>query len=205
LVACATLATAPALAQNLIQNGSFESPALGVGNWNIFPGGIPNWSITTGSGIEVQSNVAGTALAGDQLVELDGSDNSGMAQTVATQPGAPYLLAFGYSPRPGQGSLTNAIQVFVDGNLVANIAHDGSANADAVWLRYSYAVTATGPAMTIEFRASGTSDGVGGYVDDVTLTPIAPAAPVPGPTGSLAAALGALLLPAAWRRLRRRR
>ena len=29
--ACAALATAPALAQNLIQNGSFESPALGVG------------------------------------------------------------------------------------------------------------------------------------------------------------------------------
>lgn len=205
LAACAALAAAPALAQNLIQNGSFESPALSAGSWGVYPAGIPNWSNTAGSGLEVQNNAAGAALAGSQLVELDGYDNSGMAQTVPTQPGAPYLFTFGYSPRPGVDALSNAIQVFVDGNLVASIAHDGTGNADTVWQRYSYGVTATGSAMTVEFRASGTSDGVGGYVDDVTLAPIARAAPVPGPTGWLAIALGALLLPAARARLRRLR
>lgn len=203
LAACAAFVAAPAFAQNLVQNGSFESPALGIGNWGIYPA-IPNWALFSGSGAEIQNNVAGSPYAGEQHVELDGNDNSTIEQAVPVTPGAAYLFRWAYSPRPGVASGSNGVQVLVDGNVIGLLDQDGTGNADTVWTVYQLAVTASGPTMTLRFRASGTSDGVGGYIDDVSLRPIA-ASPVPGPTGPAAAALGAMLLLAAWARLRRTR
>jgi len=203
IVACIAFAAAPALAQNLVQNGSFESPALGSGNWGIYPA-IPGWTLVSGGGAEIQNNVAGAPYAGEQHVELDGNDNSAIEQAVPVTPGAAYVFRWAYSPRPGIASGSNGIEVLVDGNVIGLPAQDGTGNADTVWTVYQLAVTAGGPTMTLRFRAGGTSDGVGGYIDDVALTPLA-VSPVPGPTGPAAAALGAVRLLAAWARLRRTR
>jgi hypothetical protein len=101
LVACAALLALPAFAQNLVQNGSFETPALGSGNWGIYPA-IPNWTLVSGSGAEVQNNVAGAPYAGEQHVELDGNDNSAIEQAVPVGPRRDLPVRVGV--RRGRGS-----------------------------------------------------------------------------------------------------
>jgi hypothetical protein len=179
LAACAAFVVAPAFAQNLVQNGSFESPALGSGNWGIYPA-IPNWTLVSGGGAEIQNNVAGAPFAGEQHVELDGNDNCAIEQAVPVVPGATYLFTWAYSPRPDVASASNGVEVLVDGNVIGMSAADGTANADTVWTVYQILVPANGPTITLRFRAGGTSDGVGGYIDGVALSPVAapPAKPV---------------------------
>lgn len=173
---------APVGAQvDLIVNGGFESPAIAGGSFQIFPS-IPGWTTTIGGGIEIQNNVAGAPFEGAQLVELDSTSNSGMQQAIATSSGATYELNLAYSPRPGVGIASNGVEVRVNGALVDTIAADGTGLNGTVWTRFTYAVVATGTSTTIELRATGASDAVGGYVDDVHFLTRATAARVPIPT-----------------------
>jgi len=53
-----------------------------------------------------------------------------------------------------------------------------------MWTVFTYNVTASGTSSTLQFRATGPSNGYGGYLDAVELSPVSnsPQAP-PGPTG----------------------
>jgi len=182
-VAVMCLALAPMTAQaNLIVNGGFEDPVLPDPSWNVFAG-ISGWSTTSGPGIEIQRNVAGSPFEGEQFVELDSFSNSGMSQSVATTGSASYLLSFAYSPRPNVGDTSNGIELWIDGFLRDSFTGNGIGDTD--WAVRSYSVIGDGSTL-IEFRAIGTSDSLGGYLDDVRLT-------VPEP-GTLA--LGGLALTA---------
>jgi Protein of unknown function (DUF642) len=172
------LAAAPGTAKNLVVNGSFEEPAIGFGGFEIFPS-IPGWTTTFGSGIEIQNHAAGTPFAGNQLVEMDSSDNSGMEQVIPTVAGKTYVLSFMYSPRPGVPASSSGIQVSVNGNVIDTIAVDGTGLSDTVWTRHSYSVTAVGNSTTIGFLAVGTSDSVGGFLDAVSFEGRGAALPVP--------------------------
>jgi hypothetical protein len=151
---------------NLIVNGGFESPALSSGSWSVFSS-IPGWTSTMGDGIEIQNHAAGNPFEGNQHVELDSNNNSNMIQTVATTAGASYNLSFAYSPRPGISANSNGIEVFFGGNLLDTITGNGG-NATN-WSIFNYLVTANGSSSTVEFRAAGISDSLGGYLDDVQL------------------------------------
>ena len=164
--------------QELVVNGSFEEPVLTSG-WQYLTS-IPGWTTTFGPGIEVQHRCAGTPFAGDQLVELDSSANSGMAQQIPTVPGLTYQLTFAYSPRPGVAGSSTTVEVLFNDALLASIAEDGLALQDTRWSVFTYSVIANTNESRLEFRAAGTSDSFGGYLDDVHLTPLTqPAAPVP--------------------------
>jgi hypothetical protein len=165
-----------AAAQNLVVNGSFESPALGPGSFGVFTN-IPGWTTTIGSGIEVENNAVGPAFAGNQLVEMDSNDNSGMEQALHTVPGQVYVLSLEYSPRPGVPASSSGIEVRVNGSVIDTIAIDGTGVPSTTWTRFVYPVTAAGSTTTIEFRAVGTSDGVGGFLDDVRFEGPGPAIP----------------------------
>ena len=197
LAACAALVAVPAFGQNLVLNGSFELPALGAGSWSVVP--VPDWAPVSGSGVEVQNNVAGVPYAGSQHIELDGYDNSGIEQSVPVVPGGTYRLAWAYSPRPGVAQASNPVDVLVDGAILLTNAADGTANANTAWTVHQAQLVAAGPAITLGFRAGGTSDGVGGYIDDVSLTLVAlPRAAAPVDASSNATlALMALALAAA--------
>src|SRR4051794_1142982 len=98
---------------NLVVNGSFESPDVPTGTFQIFPS-ITGWNYVprnptvTSSGIEIQDHVAGNPAvlpanaipAGDQFAELDSDGPSAYFQDVPTTPGKTYRLEFLYSPRP---------------------------------------------------------------------------------------------------------
>ncbi|MBI5825202.1 MAG: PxKF domain-containing protein [Chloroflexi bacterium] len=85
---------------NLAINGSFEQPDISPG-FSV-ESSITGWSLSYGSGIEVQrlwSNYS--AADGEQYVELDSYSSSGIFQDISTIPGNIYLLRFAYSARPG--------------------------------------------------------------------------------------------------------
>lgn len=165
VVAWLMMGTNPARA-NLIVNGSFETPDIPTGTFQIFPS-IPGWSTTFGSGIEIQDHVAGSPFVGAQHVELDSNDNSGMSQVVSTVPGQTYHLSFAYSPRPGVSADSNIIQVFFNGVQLDTLALSGVGLQDTFWQVFGYNVVPSVTSSTLEFRAAGVSDTLGGYLDDV--------------------------------------
>jgi len=152
---------------NLLINGGFESPVVPSPGFSIFLQ-IPGWTTTSGAGIEIQSGgIAGTPFEGNQLVETDSAGNSGFEQIVPTVAGQAHTFDFVYSPRPGVAAASNTVDIVVNGNVVDTLSADGSALADTSWVRHSYSVVGVGSSTTIEFRATGTSDSLGGFIDDV--------------------------------------
>jgi hypothetical protein len=177
-----------ALAQNLLQNGSFESPDVAGGTAQVFPdGGVPGWTDTSDPecGIEIQDNCCGSPSAGAQHVEVDSNCPSLVTQTVATQPGASYLLSFDFSPRPGLPFGESNVDVSWNGTVI--FTADGVAVGDTDWTHHTAVVTATGTSSSIEFAESplfaNPTDSVGGYIDNV---------PEPARSAQLAAGLSLL-------------
>ena len=167
-------------AQNLLTNGSFESPDVAPGTAELFAS-IPGWT-STGCPIEVQDNCCGSPSDGAQHVELD-SDNcaTSISQIVATQPGAKYVLSFDFSPRPGV--FDNRLIVSWNGSQVFDLIEISPGGGDVDWQHHSAVVTATGSTSTVEFAGADAPDGVGSYLDNL---------PEPGRTAQLAAGLSLL-------------
>jgi hypothetical protein len=196
LAALALLPIRSANAAPIIVNGSFELPDIATGSFALFPGGIPGWAVSSGPSIEIQDHVAGSPFAGDQYVELDSTGNSGMRQMVTTAPGNLYFLSFAYSPRQGVSLASNGIEVYFNSVLLDTLALTGVGNSNTVWAVHTYTVMGTGGSTPLEFRAIGTSDSLGGYLDDVQLNE------VPEPASLLL--LGAGLSTTFGRRLKKR-
>jgi hypothetical protein len=163
----------------LIENGSFENPALSPSSYSIIPDSdsLLKWLVAwVGSpssgilGLEIQNNVAGDSVAGSQHAELDGDHPVKISQTVTTVPGLTYALNFKYSPRPGRDAADNEMKVQVDGiDNGAVLSVDGTSNTNTVWSPETRTFTATGATTKIEFVDIGTDTSFGGYLDDVSL------------------------------------
>jgi MYXO-CTERM domain-containing protein len=158
---------------NLLIDGGFELPAIANGSY-ITASSIPGWTGTPN--IEVQNHVAGSPFEGNQFVELDTDANSSMFQDFATVRGVAYTIHFDYSPRPGVSAASNGIELFWDDTLLAIVAMNGIGLGDTAWTGFDLTTVADGPVSRISFAAFGTSDGLGGYLDDVSVTAI----PEPG-------------------------
>jgi hypothetical protein len=59
------------------------------------------------------------------------------------------------------------VEVRVDGKILATLAEDGTPFGGSHWSTHVVSFTAAGSTSTVEFRGTGTSDGFGGYIDDV--------------------------------------
>ena len=180
---------------NVLVNSGFENPTIANGTFGVYAG-IQGWTATSGPGIEIQHHhpFGGSPFEGDQHVELDSFSNSSMEQVIPTTPGL-YLLSLRYSPRYDVPDTSNGIEVYFNGTLLDTLATSGMGNADSVWTLHQYTVSA-GPVSTVAFAAIGTSDGRGGYLDDIRLTAI------PDTHNSSLLLFGAALPFLAWRRQR---
>ena len=168
VLASTSMLAADARAVNLLVNGSFEQPPSTVQQYPAIPG----WTRTCGTSIEIQS-FAGTGLSpydGSQWWESDGVDNTCVSQTVATTFNQVYRLTFAHSPRPGV--VDNTVEVYWNGNLLDTAAASGVGNSNTAWQVGIYNVVAYGPSTTLEFRAVGPSNSLGGYIDGVSLEPL---------------------------------
>ncbi|MDR7332804.1 PEP-CTERM sorting domain-containing protein [Roseateles asaccharophilus] len=200
LAVCATTTVAaPAPTSNLLVNGSFESTTVANGSWvnvSTTPGWI--WLDGPGTGFEVRNNVVGQAQDGQNFIELDTTGNTLIGQYLNDlAAGARFDLNFWYSPREFQAASTNGLQVFWNGvQLGDTLTHLGGSGND--WSLHRYTVTAQAGRNLLSFASVGTSDSLGGNLDNVSLR-----ASVPEP-GSLALCLvalgGMLLAPGALRR-----
>lgn len=178
LAAFMVLAMVSASHANLVENGGFESPVIASGSYQIFSS-IPGWTSTMGDGIEIQNHIAGNPYEGNQFVELDSNNNSNMLTQLATTASKTYKLSFEYSARPGVDASSNGIDVYFNGALIDSITGMGGSATD--WAIHNYLVTATGSLSILEFRATGISDSLGGYIDDVQVNARANAPVVPEP------------------------
>lgn len=195
----ATAAVAQAGPVNLLTNGGFESTIVGNGSWGNY-GTIAGWSWLggPGTGFEVRNNVAGAAQEGRNYIELDTNGNTTIGQSLASlTAGASYDLSFWYSPREFEAASTNGLQVFWNGALL-DATLTGLGASGNVWKQYQYQVVARSGSNVLSFASVGSSDGVGGSLDNVSL---ANRVPEPGTLALTFAALASVfLLP---RRLRR--
>ena len=170
--AIAFAAALPAHA-NLLIDGGFEQPALSRGSYATLTS-IPGW--IGAPTIEVQNHVAGSPYEGNQYVELDTDANSSMYQDVSTIAGVTYQIHFEYSPRPGVAAMSNGISAFWNNSLYAMVALNGIGLNDTSWTGYDFTTVATGSTSRLMFSAFGTSDSLGGYLDNVSVV----AVPEPG-------------------------
>jgi len=190
---------APTPASQLIVNGSFESTVIGNGNWaNVTSIAGWTWLAGPGTGFEVRNDVAGSAQEGRNYLELDTNGNSLIGQYLDNLSGGDrYDLSFWYAPREYQAASTNGIQVFWNGVQIGDTltGFGGSSNS---WSQHEVRLTAQAGRNLLSFASVGTSDGLGGNLDNVSLVNR-----IPEP-GSLALALAALavafLLPGMLRR-----
>ena len=182
-----SFATLSLQASNIAVNGSFELPAIPNGSYSLFST-IPGWSLASGPYIEVQNHVAGTPFDGNQFVELDSTAESAIFQDLSTIAGVQYYLSFAFSPP--QGVAVNSMGVSWDGSPVTTINADGTRLSDTSWTVYSFTVTASSTTTRLQFSGLGPSDGVGEYIDAVSV------AQTPEPS-SVMLCLGGLLLAAA--------
>jgi hypothetical protein len=184
LLAIAALLSAPAFAQaNLVVNGGFEDySTVAAGQWRIFGSGY-GWT-TDANGVEIRNAVAGTAAEGVRFAELDTIGNSWISQTIHTYAFQSLELAFSYAPRAGVAANSNGIQVFWNDQSLGSITGSSSN-----WLDLIYDVQADANGFgTLKFAAIGSSDRVGGSLDNISVTAI----PEPDTSAMLLAGLGIL-------------
>lgn len=197
-----------ASAQNLLNNGSFETAdcatrVTGVGTsctgnvsngqWAVFKT-LPGWTTVSGSGIEIRDNWQGTAKDGSNFVELDshgnpGSNNTYMQQVFAST-SAQMQLSFWYAARAGTAANTNGIEVYWNGQNVSNqfTPNPGNGSTNTSWIQYTLSVQGKVGNNTIGFKAVGADDTYGGSLDNVSVM----AVPEASTLSMMFAGLGAL-------------
>jgi hypothetical protein len=182
----ATLVLAAPLASNasILVNGSFEQPGISSG-WTILSG-MPGWQASA-AGVEIRRNAVGTAQDGFIFVELDTTTNSAIWQNVSTQGGHDYVLSGYFSPRMGVALASNDVEVLWNGTRLTTLTGSGAGLNNHAWRQFSFTVRGTGTDQ-LRFAAAGTSDSLGGSLDNITLN----AVPEPGSLALVLAALGAV-------------
>lgn len=164
LAAAALIASAPANAATSFFN-DWESTDFGASaGFTILPS-YEGWTAVSGGGIEVQyNNVAGLPFSGENLVELDSTSNTQMDRAVTA---GTYKLTFYYSPRPGIAAESNGIDVLLNGASIFNVTGVGGGQTGWVQQTVNFSLAAGG---TLSFAATGASDSLGGYLEDVELS-----------------------------------
>ena len=175
---------------NLVVNGSFESPNIRTNSISQFtnlsnPDDPFGW-LTGVNGVELRDSrefptgYRHVAADGQQYVELAVERNSSIFQDIFLRAGQEYTLSFAYSPRAPYGSALNQAQVSLGSwlvNLVADASNQAPSNAINLWQVYTMTLV---PQVTgvqrLQFAATGSDGRYGMFFDNVSLT----ATPLPG-------------------------
>lgn len=165
-------------AQNLVVNGSFETPAVTNANhWAFFdPTNLWPWQ-TTATNFEIWTNgfvddTTGvgpcySADGGQNLEILSTTNEATVWQTVTTQPGQTYIFAFFYTPRPGFDSV---LTVSVDSNVVGTFTENGVGLTNFIWQLFITNLVAASDSTTLSFADLSVKSGERGtHIDGVVL------------------------------------
>ncbi len=155
---------------NLLSNGSFEDIPVAPGQ-TALELNVEGWD-TDQSVTFWRSGHEG--VAGDDgavYLQLDARDASEgveeIGQTVDTQAGQLHQLSFAIALQPGADPASSAIEVLLDGNVVATVTP-----ASEEWEQVALDITPASSSSAISFReVAGQSDGSGALLDNVLLMP----------------------------------
>jgi len=163
--AALALATAtPALAVTNFLS-TFDSVPVNFGSYVTLPS-LEGWTVDSGGGIELQNHVFGASpFSGDNLIELDSTSNTTISRVIEA---GSYVLTGQVSARPGVAAATSGIDILIGNTLLRSQTYDGTGLSNTVWNPFSFAFTVSSPTSLI-FRASGPSDTVGAYLDNIGL------------------------------------
>ncbi|REK12997.1 MAG: DUF642 domain-containing protein [Planctomycetota bacterium] len=196
--------TAPGLrASELLINGSFELPVIPTIDQEFAAPStdIVGWAVTERTvNINRTSAIFGTAHDGDQMLDINGSNNGTIEQSFATSIGGEYLLTLYYANNPNPSMASPSydadVTLFGTGTLYTEfITHSGSTAADMEWTFLSHQFAADSTTTTLQLRSRML--GFNGVVfDSVSIVE------VPEP-GALTLILPGLVAAYMWRRARR--
>ena len=172
---------------NLVLNGGFQQDSLYfIGpersqfSWNNF---LPTgWNLDYGYGPDLlaadQGKFGANPSPYGQFIELDGSIDAGISQTLATVAGKTYAFSFLWSlPNYATNTYTfpDASNKFDAGiNSSSLFSYDGSYGSRGSWTKQTYLFVASGPQTRIFFGEKGVSDGEGSLIDNVLVAEVAP-------------------------------
>jgi len=173
----------PALAANLIKNGSFEKPVVPDGSFDTFNTGdsFKGWTVVgdTGSVAIISQDftycVALPAAKGKQFLDLTGYSNSstGVQTTIATTPGSAYSISFFVGNIVGGGNCgtTSTVDLYIDGVSAGKFRNKkGEGGSSIVWKKFSTQFTAQNSTTTITFMNGDPSDDTANGLDAVSVT-----------------------------------
>ena len=156
----------------MVQNGSFEDPAIAEGGFSISD--VPvGW--TSDSGFLIWHALLGfLAHDGSQHIEMDagGFGNTTIFQDLTTVEGTTYRLSFAVANRPdleggGPGPAQSRIEASWDGNVVLI-----TERTEGTWKVFETFVVATSTTTRLQFRAAGAPDGLGDFLDNVRVVEV---------------------------------
>lgn len=188
-VALVVLATPAAASQNLIHNGDFSSPVVGIGSYDLVPNkySFKSWHVIGAPGDVAVMNGAfvenGFTFEGDhsvQWLDLTGiSDTAtGVTQSVSTTVSDRYTLRFSvgnvYSPGNVLG-VSSTMAVFINGIKVMEATNaEGKGSIRQVWKGFKYSFIATSTVTKVSFINGDPSNDTEDGLDDVSLTQFGP-------------------------------
>jgi hypothetical protein len=176
-------AAAPSLAApagNLVDNGGFEVPVIGVSyqEFDDVAQTLSDWTIT--NRVDLVSGINWEIPVGDQVLDIDGSvagpANGSIAQSIPTTPGTSYDVGFVYSGNPDCGDVGMvSMDVLWNGIVIGTVTHDtdnpGHTLADFDYQPFAASVAGAGggaESTTLELRSnSGPTSTCGIIIDDV--------------------------------------
>ena len=174
LTACVTNGRA----QNLVVDGSFETPYVTNATKDMFTTNMPPWQ-TTATNFEIWTNgwengAAGVgpcfSADGTQNLEIisSGVTNATVWQTMPTVAGERYFLRFYYSPRPKSAS--DLFAVSINSNQIFSAVEDGDGLTNFNWQMITTNFVAVSNMTTLAFSdASLDNGGAGTHIDGVLL------------------------------------
>jgi hypothetical protein len=173
-------------AQNIVANGSFESPTVTkAASYGKFPkADLWPWQ-SQESVIELWANgfygsnyrppmpyPTVSAVGGQNCEILADAGTNTIWQTVSTVPGEDYLVSFYHTPRPNQNSI---LTFSANGNISVSFRENGASLANFDWRHFATNFTASGSNTVLAFQdialqgGKGTATGAGTHIDGVIL------------------------------------
>jgi len=151
-LACGLL-NAPALAQNLLTNGDFETPAAGPSFTSRSGAGLTGWSINGAI-----DHIGGfwAAASGVQSVDMNSSSAASISQAVTTTTQARYRLRYALAEN-FFGFADKTMNVRWNGAVVQSVVvtHDPQrTTTDMRWIEQTLTLSATGPTSTLGFEST---------------------------------------------------
>lgn len=150
--------------ENLVTNGGFEQ-GPDPGAYKTFNKGdkFPGWTITKGSIDEIGSYFK---CAHGRCLDMHGNNVGAIRQTLATEAGKKYKLAFALAGNPQCGEPKKILRACAGKECKTFTVVAKS----VTWARRSFEFTAEGDKTPLTFEATGKDSACGPLLDDVSVT-----------------------------------